>query len=307
MKFLYSIFIYFIFLEATGSAAPCCARNSATPTLIVGDSLSQINVGYALGNVVAEVNDEGIPLFKPLDTSEVTSTYRIDGATLLSDRFQMGASFNLVSHGVSRPNIAESTTGLGDSRISAGYELVTNWNYNDWFPQTYVFSVFTLPTGKSVYEAENSTLSDITGNGFYSLGFGSLFIKQWSKWDLFFIGELHGSLPRTFHAHGQEVRVIPGFGGSFGLGAGYSPGDGTIRIGFRVQPRYDQGRAVPAYDQGIEPSPIVVCDTGFDFSYLITDKNSLLVSYTDQTLLGSPNNSNLSRVFSLNFQHRWER
>src|SRR4051794_28894893 len=69
--------------------APCCARNSATPILIVGDDQAQLNLGVALANVVAESGEDGVPAFGSPNNSDVSQTYRMDGAILLSDRLQL--------------------------------------------------------------------------------------------------------------------------------------------------------------------------------------------------------------------------
>lgn len=301
------IFLEVVFALNQAWSAPCCARSSATPVLIVGDDQSQINFGIALGNVVAEVTEEGIPYFKSADTNEVTQTYRMDGATLLSDRFQVGASVNLVNHTVMRPDASGSDMGVGDSRISFGYEVLPRWTYSSWKPQGYLFTVLTLPTGRSVYESQRPTLSDITGNGFYSVSLGTLMMKRWGRWDAFVIPEGHYSFSRTFQNNDQNIQIVPGFGGSIGVGGGFSPGEGSFRFGLRVQPRYDQARLAPSVDGDGQGAPITLCDTGLDVSYLMNDTNTLLFSFTDQTLLGSPINTNLNRVFALNFQHRWER
>lgn len=289
-------------------AAPCCARNSATPSLIVGDNESQVNVGISLGNVVAEVFDEGIPAFKSTHNSEITQSYRLDGAMLLSDLFQIGVSGTLINHAISDIGLTESTFGAGDTRLSLGYEFLTSWTYSNWKPQGYLFSVITLPTGRSKYESEKENLSDITGNGFYSFSIGMFILKQWDFWDLFFLPEIHYSLSRSFESRQGAMLAIPGFGGSAGIGVGWSP-DGTgFRFGIRVHPRLDQG--IITETRNITSNGLTWvsnCDTGLDASYLLNTNDSVMISYTDQTLLGIAFNSNLSRVIALNFQHRWER
>ena len=44
-----------------------------------------------------------------------------------------------------------------------------------------------------------------------------------------------------------------------------------------------------------------VCDTGFDVSYLLSTSDSLMASYTDQTLLGNAMNLNLNRDYCFQF------
>ncbi len=285
------------------AAAACCARNSAVPVLIVGEDEAQFNFGMSLGAVVAEVCDEGIPVFGSPETSEINQLYRLEGALLLSDRFQVGMSLNGVNHRITKPARTDSQLGIGDTRISLGYEYLPSWTYSSWKPQGFLFSVLTFPTGRSSYEFESLTAADVTGNGFYSVSIGSLLIKRWTVWDVFMVPEVHYSLPRTF----KIGEVEPGFGGSIGFGVGMSPWEGNFRLGLRVQPRVDQSRYIAFRNSDLSRGILANCDTGLDIAYLVTSNDTLMISYIDQTLLGPAINSNLSRVFGLNFQHRWER
>ncbi len=79
-RFFYSLWVgFFLGFSGSAKAAPCCARNAATPMLIVGDDRAQFNVGLALANVVAVADEEGIPTFGAPQNSEALQTYRLDG------------------------------------------------------------------------------------------------------------------------------------------------------------------------------------------------------------------------------------
>jgi len=289
-------------------AAPCCARNSATPMLIVGDDEAQINVGTALANAVADTAADGIPIFHSPNTSDVSQTFRLDGAVLISDRLQLGTSISVMNHSVSDFGVTDSTFALGDARLSVGYEALPAWSYSEWKPQIFLFSLVTFPTGRSKFESQKPTSSDVTGNGFYAVSVGSLVVKRWALWDMFLVPEIHYAIPRTFQTSSGSLSSMPGFGGSFGLGVGVSPGGGDLRLGVRVQPRLDQ--AATTTNAGITSfgaGMLSVCDTGLDASYLFNTTDTLMVSYTDQTLLGVATNLPLTRSLAINFQHRWER
>jgi hypothetical protein len=309
---LVSCFVFFVLssslIVGKASASACCARSAATPFLIVGDDQAQLNFGISAGGVVARTGEDGVPVFGSPQYSDRTQLFRLDAATLLSDRLQMGISFPWVSRTVNVGSLVGSTGGIGDIRLSLGYEVLPAWTYSKWKPQGYLFSVLSFPTGISKFEYQNPTASDVTGNGFYSASMGSLLLRRWVEWDLFFVPEVHYSLPRTFSRQNHAFEVVPGWGGSVGAGAGFSPGGGEFRFGVRVQPRLDQANRVPAFDRSASSiSWIGSCDTGIDFSYLLGSRTTLMLSYTDQTLLDPAINSNLSRTLGFNLQHRWER
>ncbi len=304
---IFSLFSFFFSTEATW-AAPCCARNAATPALIVGDDQTQVNLGFSLAHVVADATEDGALVFNSPNYSDISQVHRFDFSTMVSDRLQFGSSFNLVRHTVRDSELSETQLGVGDTRLNVGYELLPVWNYSKWKPQIFIFSTFTFPTGRSKYEFERPLLSDVTGNGFYSVSMGGLILKRWGIWDIFLLPEIHFAFPRTFETEQGNLKVYPRLGGSFGVGAGWSPGNGPVRLGLRIQPRLDQTTVTVLGDQiSGSQGMLSVCDTGFDAALLISSTDSLMVSYTDQTLLGVATNLNVNRTLALNFQHRWER
>ncbi len=306
--FLVYFFLNFFLLKAGAWAAPCCARNAATPSLIVGDDRAQVNLGYSLASAVAEAANDGSLSFFSSSTSDLSQVFRLDGSFLLSDRFQLGASASWVKHFVSQWGLSDSVMGWGDSRLSLAYELIPVWSYSKWKPQVFVFSSLAFPTGRSKYEAENFLLADIRGNGFYGISLGGLVLKYWSSWDLFLLPEIHFSFPRQFQDQANSIYVYPRFGGSLGFGGGWNYK--VFRFGVRIQPRLDQSTVVILSNRTLQMQTegfLSVCDTGLDSSVLLSASDSLMLSYTDQTLLGVAMNLNVNRTIALNFQHRWER
>lgn len=309
IKFFCILFLVLGFsLDCVASA--CCARSSAAPTLILGDNHAQFGIGAGFVSKVASADAGGAAIFEGPESSNLLENYRLDGSILLSDRWQIGLSLSVVRNHVKYGDW-DSSTGLGDTRISAAYEAFPLWTYSPWRPQGFLFGVLTLPTGRSTYEDRtNGLAADVVGNGFFSLTVGSVLLKRWGDWDAFLMPEVHYSVPRTFSVSGNPFQVSPGFGTSLGIGGGLSPGGGNLRVGVRVQPRYDQGssdRMVGFVSRSVSYAGQANCDVGFDMAYLFGDDDSLMLSYTDQTLLGPAMNSPLNRVFGVNFQHRWER
>lgn len=290
----------------------CCARSSSLPTLILGDDQFQMGVGYVIDQTVAITNEEGATEFLEAGSSQFRQVVRLDAAAMITDRLQSGMSVPLVNRNVQTPDFSGAYTGIGDLRLNLAYEFMTSWTYSSWKPQGFLYGLITVPTGRSMYESSEPMETDITGNGFASASVGTLFLKRWATWDAFILPEIHYSFSRefdaTFNPAGQSLVVHPGFGGSLGLGIGWSPGGGDFRLGFRLHPRVDQGvRAILSRTEYASPGVMASCDTAIDLSYMLNSSNSFMVSYTDQTLWGFAQNSPLSRLLSFNYQHRWER
>jgi hypothetical protein len=291
------------------AAAPCCSVNAAAPSVISGDDQAQLTVSAAQGQIIGDVPAVGLPVFRASDNRELTQTLRLDGALLLSDRWQAGASVPLVRHQITSPDLDNAITSLGDIRLTAAYEALPEWTYSSWAPKGLVFAQLILPTGQSIYEADVPGLVDATGQGFYTLAVGALFLKTWDVWDAFAMPEVHYSLGRTFSnsALGDTIAVGPGWGGSLALGVGLSPWHGDLRIGLRVQPAYGGAKTVTSSTGETLQANQLAWDAGLEASYLVADDWSISASYTDQTLLGPAVNTALSRTFSLAIQHRWQR
>lgn len=314
MKLFRFIFLFLALFLGSGNlpfawSSPCCARNAATPFLITGDDRAQINFGYSSSFIVGKADAYGETFYGAAQNSERLEMLRLDGALLLSDRWQAGVSLPIVRNSLANALASHSVTLPGDSRFNIGYEALTAWSYSDWKPQGFLFSTLTLPSGRSGFQSSAPLRADVTGNGFYSLSFGSLFLKRGSQWDAYLVPEGHYSFPRTFEMAQSNLKVTPGFGGSVGLGVGFSPAGGSLRFGMRIQPRYDQPvmtAQLPNFNQK-QGAAIITLDMGMDVGYMLTRQDTLLITYTDQALTGLSMNSNLSRILAFNYQHRWER
>lgn len=293
--------------------APCCGALSATPTMITGDDSAQLSVSFAQSEVVGDAFATGLPVFRAEGDDELSRTLRLEGAFLVSDRWQVGASLPLTQRSRSTPKLEASSTGIGDIGINAAYEALPEWVYSAWKPRGFAFAQVLLPTGGSVHDAatEGAPLAlDARGRGFYSLGAGAVFIKAWSSWDAVAMAEAHHAFPRTFGAGTPEaLKVTPGWGASAALGSGYSLASLPLRIGASVSPAYEQGlRSESAAQNGPSTSePQLVWNTSAQIGWAVTRSASLNAIYTDQTLLGPANNVSLNRTLALTFQQRWER
>jgi hypothetical protein len=304
-----------VFLSVPNAgAAPCCAGSSAIPAIITGDDRAQFAASYAYGTVIGDAPADGLPVFRTASDSETTSVFRLDGALLLSDRWQAGLGLPFFSRSLARAGTEASANRMGDVEADVAYEVLPEWSYSKWRPRGHLFFGGAIPTGRSIYESELPGLVDATGKGFYRLQFGGVLTKRWTLWDVSLVAELHRSIPRTFAAtpaSPDSTRVDPGTGGSISVAGGVSPGGGNLRVGLRVQPNWNSGKSVRAGESRRDSSRTQTVDTALEMTYLAAEENggtwTVFGSYTDQTLLGPARNATLSRTFAMGVQHRWDR
>lgn len=294
-----------LILSSNISAAPCCSANAAAPSLISGDDKAQITLGSSFGKVIGDTTRDGTSIFRAENDNETSQSFRLDAASLISDRWQIGASIPLIRRGIVRPGIDANSTRLGDLRLSAGYEVLPEWSYSNW-PKGYIFTQLILPTGRSIYDAESGGAVDATGQGFVMTALGALLLKRFGNWDSYFMPEIHYSFGRTFTTS-ESITVGGSLGGSAALGIGISPMNGNLRIGLRIQPTYGGSKKVLSSSGKSLTAYQLAWDTALELAYLIEEKISLSAAYTDQTLLGPANGTTLSRSVSLALQYRMPR
>ena len=291
----------------SASAAPCCASSAAVPALIAGDQARQLGVSVSQGAVIGDAFDVGLPEFRADDSRDFTQTATFDAATLISDRWQVGAQLNVIHRTIDQGATRTESTGLGDVRLSTAYEAWPEFSFSKWTPRGYVFAQITAPTGRSINDSQTLSTVDARGQGFWQAGIGTLLMKRWSSWDIYVLPELHASPGRSFSGIIGQTDVSSFWGGSFALGTGYSPGAGALRFGFRLQPAFRSSRTSTSNDVISDVPNQIVWNTALEAGYLVSDDWMINAGYTDQTLLGPAYNSTLSRSISIGMQRRWSR
>lgn len=278
--------------------AACCAGSSAVPSLMTGDEAQIFNLGFTSSSVIGDAPASGWAVWRGEDTSEVSRTVRIDGATLLSDRFQVGASLPFVFRNYG----TQSASRIGDVRVSGAYEVRTETGYADPWPKGFAYLGLVLPTGLAAQEATST--AQITGQGVWSVQLGTYWVRKRPPWDGSFLVQVAYGFERAFSG---DVRYAPGWSGTAMAAFGFSPGRGDWRLGLRIQPVYQQGRTSAVGGVTSVGSYSLTWDAGADVAWMFTDNWTASVNYTDQTLFGPAVNSTLSRTVAVSLQRAFLR
>lgn len=293
-------------------ASSCCGGGVAVPSLITGDDQAQVSAELTYSQTRFDVSANGI--WRPLDTQESATSTRLSAAYAFKERGQVGLS-TLVAQ---RARSGESDTGLGDTQVVLGYDVVTDWDYDPVLPKVIGFFSVTAPTGHAPFESERAFNLDAHGRGFWSLGIGSVATKSIRNFDLFASFEFHRSLAREY----DGSVISPGNGGALGFGATYRLpsqfavlGPGT-RIGALVSTTFEDA---VQFTGRIESSGALSRATSFglslgrEFQDPIDPSGpplGLTATYTDQSLLavfGAPSNASLARSLSIALVRHWAR
>lgn len=286
-----------LFAAPDAFAAACCGGGFAAPALIVNDDRAQVTGSWGYTDVVVD-NVDARGLWRSRDEHQKVQTLRIEAATLIADRWQTGISLPIIQRHYS----GDTSSGLGDVATTLGYEYLPDWNYNPYRPKGLGFLQLTMPTGKSRAESENGL--DSRGLGFWAVGVGTLLTKSWRRWDSFISLEGHKSFAKDFANSQTQGTLNPGYGTTFGGGAGYNLA--KWRLG---------GSVLWTYEDPIEMQPAGwsagsverFATTSFTASYSPNDEWSGVLIFSDQTLFGEPVNTSLGKTVLLQLQRRWGR
>lgn len=297
MRFVFSSLLGFLAPQAAFAAA-CCGGGFAAPSLIAGDDRAIFTASYALTQIKDDVYPDG--LWGARDFIETSQTFRLEGAHIFFDRFQAGASLPVVR----RTREGREAAGLGDIAATLGYEYLPDWDYNPWRPRGLGYVQLFLPTGRAVQEAAAPYQLDGRGRGFWAIGAGTLLTKTYGDWDLFANVDLRRSFSRRYEGAATTGRLVPGWGGTAGLGLGYNLGN------FRLGPSLNWSYEDPVAVRGTVSSFGIrerYATAQLSASYRYGNEWAGTLSYSDQTLCGSPVNTRLGRGLALMLQRRWLR
>lgn len=270
------------------------------PALITTDDRALFATSYSTATIDTDVSESG--LWTRRQAPEASTVLRIEGAWLLSDRWQAGSSIPVVQ----RSRSGDGSQGLGDVAINLGYEYLPDWDYNPWRPKGVGFLQLTLPTGRSIYEADQAQQLDSRGRGFWALGVGSSLTKTIRSWDFLALTEVHRAFEKSVRSSQAQgsITVEPGWGGSLELGSGWNWRD--WRFGGAITWMYED----PVDVSGALSSrgSVQRYATGaLSAGYMWSTEWSGALTYADQAVFGDPLNTTLGRSVAVLIQHRWPR
>lgn len=298
LKLFFSVLI-FVFAHNAYSAA-CCGGGFAAPSLISGDDRAQIATTLSSTQIIVDhVDTSGV--WRTAETHQSLKTFKLDAAHIFADRWQAGISIPVLQRTVD----SNVYSGLGDVGLSLGYEYLPEWSYHPYKPKGIGFFQLILPTGKSRVESEVGG-RDSRGNGFWALGMGTLLTKTWSQWDAFYSFDVHHSFKKEVSNSQFSGQMVPGWGGQTSFGAGLNISE--YRIGSSISWTYEDPIQMKFQDGEITNGSLERYATGsLSLSYLANDNWAGTLSYADQSIFGSPQNTSLGRIVSVVIQRKWGR
>ncbi len=290
----------FVLSASLAQASACCGGSFSLPAFILTDEAAQLTATYLVSRPISDVLASGKWVRRTDD--ELQQTLRLDSAISVSDRWQVNFSAQTSRRSRIVSGDSQSHVNLGDISLSAAYEPWFEDGESLLRPKTLFFAQLLLPTGRSIYEAEDPLALDVAGQGHFNLGFGAIFMKVFApRWDVFVSPEVHRGLPRTFSTPEGDLQTQPKFGGSLSLGGGWNYS--AYRLGVTLTSLYEDGIETDGRVT-TQPTPQRYSSLALSLGWLITPDWTTSINYADQSLLGAPLTTVLSRSVSLTLQYR---
>jgi hypothetical protein len=269
------------------AGAACCGAGAAVPGLLTDEERARVTVATRFLRLVG-VSDESGQLLADDGWKDDTLLFHVEAATLLGDRWSLGARLGLGRHSLPVADDQTVASGIGDVTAVLSYEWLPEWTSRSG-PRGVGFLALTAPTGV----ADPQSAAPL-GRGYWSLALGSSFTKTLGDFDLF-------AVPQA----GFGVRQVGNFPGgerewtaALALGAGWTVPRVPLRLTLRFDPQVRWPSGLP--ERWV--TPFVA-----DVSVLLGDEWRLAVTYEDQTLFPLHRNASLGRGVAVALVHRWLR
>ncbi len=286
----YAIIFLTIFSFST-YASSCCGGGANIPNIILGDHQWEAKINYANSTVTSEAGVDG-KIHNINSKNEVTETIAIKGSYLLSSYFQFAIDLPIKKRTVESQTKTTSTTEVVDPSLQLTWEFLPELTYNLLKPRGFLFFKQLFPNGNSIYSYDDPLLSDSLSRGVFESTIGLALFKVIYDYDYSVTLESHYGFSKTI----DEKRVEPGLGYSASIGAGFNP-NATNRFGVSLTYWQDS----PVKIDGNQGEKKYYLSTSFNYSYMFT-RSSVVLNYSDETLLKTAKNTNLTKAISLTYK-----
>lgn len=273
-------------MKALGAA--CCGAGASVPGLLLDEERSRVTVGSRFVRLVG-VSDDGGDFLKDDGWHDDTVTGSVEAATLVADRWSLGARFGLGRRSVPGVDGPEVASGAGDLTAVVAYEWLPEWNARSTLPRGVAFFAATAPTG-----AADPMSPTALGRGYWSFALGSSFAKTFGAVDWFAVPQVGLGFRQVAGLAGGEREATA----AVTLGVGVTPAKWPLRLGLRVDPQARWPSGLPARYL----VPVVA-----EASWMLGDTWRLAVAYEDQTIFPVHRNAALGQGVALTLVHRWLR
>jgi len=294
---LYAFFIATL-SSTVAAASSCCGQSGGSFPVSYLNQKWFLNFGLSESEVLGRVRGKSRQFVTFSDDKELLkNSFSFELVFSPKSRHQVFLKNTLFRNSYESAVLNQQKTDLSDLVLGYTFEAFPEYSYSNWKPVVYLSAFLNLPTGRSVHDPEGLAEGiDVTGYDQWGLGAGVTLRKVWFPFRAIFQMK---SLA-LFADNLSDVRLSSFWEHALSLTLGYSLTnfyDLNIVSGLSWQGL--QGRIVDSVQT--EDSEFV--SMNISLIKPLSDTLALSLSYVDQTLLGTPENTLLNRAASINFNY----
>lgn len=282
-------------------ASSCCGQSSSSYTILFLGQKSALNLGTGLtqveGRVLSGSNDFYI---WGQEKKAYKKRLSLDFAYSVSSRHQVFSKLSFFKNTYEDSFGSSNDNSMSDMALGYSYEILPEYTYSKWKPVVYLSSFINLPFGVSAYDS--SSLSEgagVTGHNQFGAGLGVSARKVFYPFTVL----AQVKVVRLFSDTINNLKVSGFYDGSASFllsyaskigGLGFSSG---VTWSYLSQKKFTDGRS--SSDSSDSVTLLISAQK------VLSDELSVSLSYSDQTILGTPQNTLLSKVYSLNLNYNF--
>ena len=289
-----------IFFASQVLGASCCGGGHFANPLVHNSGI-RLGVSYLVQDIVIDsVDSSGV--WRTQDQSTQVSTAQYEVSASLNE-------FWFISIGAQKIEKSQGSrhySGYGDSRFQLGFNLASYLESDKWpNMQLDQIKLIATATGANSAPRESSTEGglDSFGSGFNSLGVGVQLGMNQNLWDYFSAIFFRQYNQRSLQVNQENSQWTPSTGGQFYFGAGYKLGKSRF---WGLLSFVEEGDVEFKTDSfsSIRPTERYGL-VQIAWSQVWQEKWSTTISVLDQTLVGSPINTSLSRGLQMGLDYNF--
>ena len=293
---LTSLALLFLY-QGPSFGAACCGGSSTAPLIMAKEMKSTVIFSLTKDSLTNSASNDGVTSSRSKELNSITDQLNVGAIYSLSPYLQLAGSFTYLSQYALTKATQESSSGLKDATIQLNYEFLPEYFYSTWKPRGFIFSSFTTPIGKSIYDSKKPFQTDAISNGQYSLNSGLYFIKNWSQWDANFLVSLSHVFSKDFQANGQAIQVRDYQKFISNIEIGFTPENSNLRVGTLFNFSYQGEKKIsnsPALNESYH------LGLGINGIYQFS-KFNIGINYLDQSFFNFAKNKELSQTIGVLF------
>lgn len=295
------LIILFLLFSVDVFASSCCGQSSSSYAVLFLKQKTSVNVGLSQTDVEGRVFSGDDFFVWPEDKKLSRSKISLDGAHEFFDRHQLFGSLSFVEGKYEEgSSFGESTSSASDLVLGYSYELLPEYTYSRLRPVVYVSSFLNLPTGTSIYEEKSLTEgAGVTGHSQYGFGVGLTLKKVFYPITVIAQAKVMRLLEETF----GDTETSGFYDGTTSLLVTYSSPWWDLGLSTGLTYSFLSTRELRNFN--LTSGSSNVNSVMFSVQKVLNESLSVSVAYSDQTLIGTPQNTLLNKAYSLNLTYNF--